>query len=412
MLEFYFENPITLNRLRLGPSGRFIDSFSGCLKIAGYSWWTARVFLRAADHIGRYAAAQGRDIDDLDWSTLTAFQGHLSTCSCPGSSRCKTIDIVRGAKHFINHLREIDVLEILAVDEMVKKTSTVVLDFQYWLRRHRGLSESTVNHYSQAASQLLDDKGEHTSRYDAKTLRTFVLDRAQIQGYGATKTLISGLRMFMRYLDSHGMCRSGLDEAIPKVACWRLTTIPRSLQNHNVKQILEACDVRSAMGLRDRAIILLFARLGLRAGDVAGLCLDDVDWEDGSIVVSGKSRRQARLPLSQEVGDAIFEYLEHRPRSKAREIFLRSVAPFRAFKSGGSASQVVTRAMRRAGVSASCYGAHALRHTAATEMLRQGVSLYEIGAVLRHNSAEMTAHYAKVDMALLKQVVRPWPEVH
>jgi len=411
MLEFYFENPITMERLREGPSGQFIDCFSGGLKTVGYSWWTARVFLRAADHIGRYAESQGGDIYDLDWGTLTSFEAHLSTCSCPGSSRCKTVDVVRGAKHFINHLRENDILKIPPVDDMKKITSPVVLDFQYWLRAHRGLSESTVGHYSQAASQFLTDQGVDPSCYDAKTIRKFVLGRAQVQGYGATKTLITGLRTFMRYLASQGMCRSGLDEAIPAVAHWRLATIPRSLPIHDVERILDACDTTSPMGLRDQAIILLFARLGLRAGDVARLCLDDVDWKDGSILVSGKSRRQARLPLSQEVGDAILKYLEHRPRSNAREIFLRSVAPFRSFRSGGSASQVVTRAMRRADISATCYGAHALRHTAATEMLRQGMSLYEIGAVLRHHSVEMTAHYAKVDVGLLKQVVQPWPEV-
>ena len=411
MLEFYFDNPMTMNRFRSGPSGQFIDSFSGCLKNAGYSWWTARVFLRAADHIGRYAEAQGGDISDLEWSTLTGFQDHFPTCSCTESSRSKTVDVVRGARHFINHLRETGVLDIPAVVEM-KKTYAIVLNFQCWLRTHRGVSESTVNHYSQAASQLLDEKGDDPSHYDAKTLRTFVLDQSQIQGHGATKTLISGLRMFMRYLASQGICRSGLDVAIPAVACWRLTTIPRSLQIHDVERILDACDATSPMGLRDRAIILLFARLGLRAGDVAGLCLDDIDWKDGSILVSGKSRRQARLPLSQEVGDAILEYLGHRPRSESREIFLRSVAPFRSFRSGGSASQVVTRAMRRAGILSSCYGAHALRHTAACEMLRKGLSLYEIGSVLRHHSAEMTAHYAKVDVALLKQVALPWPEVH
>lgn len=412
MLELYFENPITIKRLRDGPSGRFIDGFSGCLKITGYSWWTARVFLRAADHIGRYAEGQGRDMRDVDRSTLTSFETHLSTCSCPDSSRCKTVDVVRGAKHFINHLCERDVLKIPVVDDVKKIAAPVVLDFQYWLRMHRGLSESTVGHYSQTASQFLTDQGDDPSRYDAKTLRDFVLGRAQVQGHGSTKTLISGLRMFMRYLASQGLSRSGLDQAIPTVAFWRLTTIPRSLESHDVKRILDACDTTTPMGLRDRAIILLFARLGLRAGDVARLRLDDVDWQDGSILVSGKSRQQARLPLSQEVGDAIVEYLECRPGSDAREIFLRSVAPFRPFGSGGSASQVVTRAMRRAGVSASCYGAHALRHTAACEMLRQGASLYEIGAVLRHQSVEMTAHYAKVDVALLKQVVQPWPEVH
>jgi integrase len=165
------------------------------------------------------------------------------------------------------------------------------------------------------------------------------------------------------------------------------------------------------MGLRDRAIVLLIARLGLRAGDVAALCIDDIDWKDGSILVSGKSRRQVRLPLPQEVGDAILGYLKHRPEVEAREVFLRSVAPFRSFRSGSSASQVVARAMRRSGISAPRFGAHALRHAAATEMLRQGVSLYEIGAVLRHRSPDMTAHYAKVDVALLKQVVQPWPEV-
>lgn len=411
MLEFYFENPITIERLRAGPSGQFIDRYSGCLKSAGYSWWTARVYLRAADHIGRFTKVQGRDMRDLDWGILTLFRTHLPSCSCPGSSRCKTSDVVRGAKHFIEHLRENDILKIPTVDDRKKIAFPVVLDFQYWLRKHRGLSESTVGHYSQAASQFLTDQGEDPGRYDTKTLRMFVLGQAQIQGYGATKTLISGLRMFMRFLASQGLCRSNLDKAIPAVAFWRHTTIPRSLQNHDLKRILDVCDTTSPMGIRDRAIILLFARMALRAGDVARLCLDDIDWEDGSFLVSGKSRRQTRLPLSQEVGDAILEYLEHRPESDAPEIFLRSVAPFRAFRSGGSASQVVTRTMRRAGVSASCYGAHALRHTAACEMLRQGLSLYEIGTVLRHKSVEITAHYAKIDVELLKQVVLPWPEV-
>ena len=159
MLEFYFEDPITIERLRAGPSGQFMDSFSGGLKKAGYTWWTARVFLRAADHLGRYAEAQGQDIGDIDWDTLTSFETHLPTCSCPGSSRCKTIDVIRGAKHFIDHLRDKDILKIPAVDKEEKKVAPLVLDFQSWLRTHRGLSESTVGHYSQAASQFMTDQG-------------------------------------------------------------------------------------------------------------------------------------------------------------------------------------------------------------------------------------------------------------
>ena len=164
------------------------------------------------------------------------------------------------------------------------------------------------------------------------------------------------------------------------------------------------------MGLRDRAVILLLARLGLRASDVAALRFADIDWEDGSIPVKGKSRREVRLPLPQEVGDAIITYLEHRPRVQDEFVFLRCVAPFRGLP-GPSVSQIVKRNMRRAGITAASYGSHILRHTAATEMLRRGVSLYDIGSVLRHRSADMSAYYAKVDMELLKQVVQQWPEV-
>ena len=378
MLEFYFEAPFTLNRLRSGPSGPFIDSFAGSLKAAEYSWWTAREFLRSAAHIGHYIKAQGGGLHDLDWSIMPAFRRHLPTCSCHDSHRGTTNAVVQGAKRFLTHLRESGVLDIPVTDKMEKETHALVLSFQHWLRQHRGASESTVYHYGQAASDLVVNVGDDPSTYDAQSLRQFVLDRSQCQGPGATKTLISGLRMFLRYLASQAMCRPGLDQAIPAVACWRLATLPRSIPSQDVQRILDACDATSPMGLRDRAIILLLARLGLRASDVAVLCLHDIDWKDGSIMVSGKSRRQVRLPLSQEVGDAILGYLEHRPEVKAREVFLRSVAPFRPFRSGSSASQVVARVMKRSGISAPCYGAHALRHTAAT---------------------------------LLKQVAQPWPEV-
>jgi integrase len=216
--------------------------------------------------------------------------------------------------------------------------------------------------------------------------------------------------MFLRYLASQGECRAGLDAAIPAIAGWRLSSLPRPLSTEEIEQLLSGCDRCSSMGLRDRAVILLLARLGLRASDVAGLRFADIDWNDGSLLVKGKSRREARLPLPQEVGDAILDYLEHRPSGQRDPIFLRTVAPFRGLQ-GRSVSQIVMRAMRRAGVTGHSYGSHVLRHSAATEMLRQGVSLYDIGSVLRHQSADMSAYYAKVDMTLLRQVVQPWPEV-
>ena len=165
------------------------------------------------------------------------------------------------------------------------------------------------------------------------------------------------------------------------------------------------------MEVRDKAIILLLARLGLRAGDVAELRISKIDWKDGSFLISGKSQREDRLPLPQEVGDAIVTYLEIRPQVGEDKVFLGIQAPLRPFASGSTVSQIVKRRTHLAGVVTPRYGAHVLRHTAATEMLRQGVPLYEIGQVLRHRSLDMTAYYAKVDIELLKQVTQPWPEV-
>jgi integrase len=286
----------------------------------------------------------------------------------------------------------------------------LVLEFGHWLQQHRGVCERTVVVYSGAAVELLREVSADPSEYDAGLLRSFFISRARSRGVGGTKAVSSGLRLFLRYLAARGKCRAGLDAAIPALAGWRLATLPRSLPADDIERLLAICDLTSTMGLRDRAVILLLARLGLRASDVAALRFTDIDWEDGSILVQGKTRRQARLPLPQEVGDAIVAYLERRPSVQSSHIFLRIVAPFRGLPAG-SVSQIVRRIMRRAGVDAPSFGAHILRHSAATEMLRGGASLYEIGSVLRHQSLDMSAYYAKVDMELLKQVAQPWPEV-
>ena len=165
--------------------------------------------------------------------------------------------------------------------------------------------------------------------------------------------------------------------------------------------------------MRDRAILLLLARLGLRAGDIVHLCLQDIDWKDATIQVSGKSRRQTRLPLSQEVGQAIVEYLQQaRPAACNDELFLRTRAPFGALRSHCAVSVLVDRAIRRAGVARPARGAaHLLRHSVASSMLRQGASLQEIADLLRHRSVETTQIYAKVDVTSLQRIAQPWPEV-
>jgi site-specific recombinase XerD len=278
--------------------------------------------------------------------------------------------------------------------------------------QHRGVTDSTLDLYDYVIADLLETVGGDPSRFDARGLRTFVLDRVECHAKSSAKNVTSAMRMFLRYLIAEGKCQAGLDSAIPSVAHWRLSALPRYLSASDVERLVAACDVSTRVGCRDRAIILLLARLGLRGGDIVRLQLTDIDWQEASLRVLGKGRREVRLPLTQEVGDAILAYLEQgRQPVSTEHLFIRSRAPSRPLSASHSVSNIVARALHRAGVVSPFRGAHVLRHSAATEMLRQGVSLQGIGAVLRHRSIETTAHYAKVDVALLRLVAQPWPEV-
>ena len=200
--------------------------------------------------------------------------------------------------------------------------------------------------------------------------------------------------------------------SFPAMPAGGLPTCRGAWRQSSSNRLIASCDDEVVERRRDRAILLLLARLGLRAGDVAQLRLDDIEWEAGSLRVSGKSRYEVRLPLPQDVGDAIAAYLERRPSTcPSHYVFLRHLAPFRPFRRGDGVSSLVKRLMQRAGVVAPVKGAHVLRHTAATEMLRHGVPLEKIGLVLRHRGIDTTARYAKADVALLKQIAQPWPEV-
>jgi integrase len=215
----------------------------------------------------------------------------------------------------------------------------------------------------------------------------------------------------LRYLAARGLCQADLDEAVPGYACWRLAELPRYLTAEQVDCLLAACDGDTPCRRRDRAMLLLLARLGLRAGDVAQLRCSDIEWETGTLRVCGKSRHQVRLPLPQEVGEAILAYLECRPLAcRSDRVFLRNIAPYRPMLNGDGVSSAMKRIMKRAGVISPVKGAHALRHTAATQMLRHGVPLEQIGLVLRHRGIDTTAYYAKADINLLKQIAQPWPE--
>ncbi len=317
-----------------------------------------------------------------------------------------------GARSFLKYLRSAGVITAF-VDESTTQEPELLISFCQWMRLQRGTCDATLYNYSRSIRDLLICLGDEPEMFDAAGLRHFVLEKSQKCGWAAAKTCITALRMFLRYLIAEGMCAAGLDAAIPTLAHWRLTSLPRYLQPDEVERIIISYDTNTAVGLRNHAILLLLARLALRAGDIIQLKLRDIDWKQAEIQVSGKGKRFTRLPMTQEVGNALVAYLvKGRPPTDSKALFVRAHAPFRSFASHCAISVMVRDAMRRAGVTCRSLGAaHLLRHSTATSMLRQGMSLQDIAGVLRHQSLETTQIYAKVDTAALKQIVQPWPEV-
>jgi site-specific recombinase XerD len=402
MLESFLE------QCRSRGIGAHLDGFAERLDAQGYAVRTARGHVHTAAHLSSFVQTRGHTLGSLDEKTLGDFRRHLRRCRCRQTGGGVGRSALDGARSFLEYLRDVRVVNV--AHDGQDKAPPLVESFRRWLEQQCGYAESTLVLYCRGAAQLVSSLGDDPSQYDARVLRAFTVQRARRLGQGATGALIKALRAFLRYLAIEGKCRAGLERAIPSVCGWRLSSLPRSLSSCDLETTIETCEIETRQGVRDRAILLLLTRLGLRASDVAGLGPADFDWEDATVLVSGKSRRQARLPLPQEVGDAVLQYLEYRPDSETDRVFLRLRAPLGPLGAAG-VSAVAARAMRRAGVSAPSYGAHILRHTAATQMLRQGVSLDEVRTILRHRSVDMTATYAKVDLELLRAVAQPWPEV-
>jgi site-specific recombinase XerD len=413
MLETYFSAPKTLFRLRSGISGPHIDAFADDLERDGYAPSSAVRYIRAAAHLCYFVQRRGGVLADVDGSTLHAFVGHLRRCRCPHYKRGR---ISYHARFGVKLFHQLLVERGICSSEPVRDAQTdpaLVTAFRDWFQTHRGVKQPTLRQYTRGAAELLQALGEDVGRWTAHAVRNFFLERARQCGAPTTQKLITSLRAFLRYLNFHGESRDDLALAIPAFAHWRLAKLPRCLATEEVNHLIAACDGTDPRRLRDRAIVLMLVRLGLRSGDVAQLRLTDIDWNSGTLQVTGKGRYQVRLPLPQDVGDAVVRYLERRPTYiDTDHVFIRSNAPHRPFASGDGVSSVVKHALQRARIETPAKGAHLLRHTAATEMLRNGVPLEQAGLVLRHRSIDMTAYYAKVDVALLKQIAQQWPEVH
>jgi len=413
MLVRYFRRPSRIEQLRSSTGGHLLEGFAKELSQGRYQWVAARKHIRAAEHFLHWIAHRNLSIASVEERYEQQFLDHLNRCRCrghhppPKPHRQKySVDL------WFDYLRRVGIVTSPTFVEPAVE-APMLTSFCDWMRRQRGVSDATLSIYRFELRAFIKDLGEDPHLYDARNLRQFVLDKSRRSGWAPTRKCICAIRMFLRFLISQGKCLNSLYESVPTLAHWRLSALPRYLQPDQIEQIIASADPKTPLGSRNRAILLLLARLGLRAGDLVRLRFSDVDWKEGVIRVSGKGRRETVLPLSQEVGDALAAYIkDHRPQADTDAVFVRSCAPYRAFTDSTSISIIVARAMRRVGINCSKPGAaHVLRHSVATSMLREGVSLQEIAAVLRHRSLLTTEVYAKVDVVALREIAQPWPGV-
>jgi len=370
-----------------------IQHLQSHLQESGYQPSSARPCERAVEQLLDWVSQRGKGLADVDDRVLEAFGRHQSRGG--GSA------LTRGVIEFLRK-------EGLVPQAPERPLPPVIVDFRRWMSSHRGAMDSTLDVYCTVLRKLVDCLGEDARRYEVEDLQQFVLDRASADHGGH---IVTPVRMFLRYLACQGLVSDGLRDAVPTVAHWRLAALPRGIPQSDIRRLLKSCNCRTAVGLRDHAVLLLGYDLALRAGDIAALRLPDVDWREATLTVAGKSRRAHRLPLPQRVGDALLAYLARgRPKISDDHVFLRALAPLGPL-TRWAVSDIVERALRRAGVQAPSRGTHLLRHSVATALVQRGCPLRSIADLLRHRSIETTAIYSKVDTKSLRTVAQPWPEV-
>lgn len=401
-------NQVVLSRPLEGPLAAHIISFANALNEQGYCLYWQKRQVRIAADFSRWLKQRGVEVCSICADHSVKYLRY----------RARRVRIYDGdcaaPTHIIDFLRSDGVIpaEKISAERLTAADSSIQAYEQY-LREARALSSATIVNYVPFIRDFLKDRfgdGRVTlSRLCADDVVKFVQRQVPRLHLKRAKLMTSALRSFLRHLRYRGDVTLDLAAAVPAVANWSMTSIPRGIATDQVHQLLVSIDRSTPIGRRDYAILLLLARLGLRSGEVTSLELDDIDWNVGQLSVHGKSGQRSKLPLSTEVGKAIAAYLRHgRPNSTSRRVFLRAKAPICGLLGCGVGS-IVRHSLQRAGIKAPTTGAHQFRHGLATEMLRQGGSLGEIGALLGHRNPQTTTIYAKVDINALRTLAMPWP---
>lgn len=409
MLTSHINSPVTLARLQDTPCWPHLDSYTSWLSERRYTSSVIQLYLFGIISLGRWMTDNQLMPADFNYDALVRFRDHRSAIHQWRHRDGKIKAAYRGAQRF--H-------EYLAINEITAGAPDPKLlvrplqqDFERWMSTHRGVRNVTIRCYAPYVSALLDQIGEDPADYNAKVLRRSILDAGKRTGVGSrtVAATLTAVRAFLRFLVATEQCSSTLLEALPQLAGWRLAALPTVITSAEVQCLIDSCVECPLTARRDRAALMLMRSLALRAGDIANLDLIDIDWGEARIRFSGKTKRENWLPLTQDVGDALIDYLQNeRPDIDCTRVFVKSIAPSGPIDSS-TVSWIVRRAIERTGIKAAASGAHLIRRSAATDMLRQGASLAQIGSILRHENLQTTQLYAKVDQDLLLGVVASWP---
>jgi site-specific recombinase XerD len=412
ILERSYESAVALIGRATGPLSEHLGSFVGTLIRQHYV--PAVVYVKAlhAFAFDGWLARQHVALSDLTEAHVVRFQRRRRR---GGRIRVETKHAERGnVIHVLRYLRTIGACP--AAPRIGTPASDRAADYEQYLRNQQGLANTSIERYASIAREFLAQRfgrgGVDLNVLRAIDVIEFVRRQAERLQPPAAKCVTDAMRSFLRYAQFRGEVTRELVAAVPAVAAWTTTPqLPKAISPEHAQLAIDSCDLGTANGLRDRAVLLILARLGLRAHEIIALQLEDCDWDRGHLRVRGKGGHVGVLPIPVDVGQAIAAYLEHgRPLSEDRHLFLRSKAPVRGLLPGGGAvGSIVRDALKRAKVDAPHRGSHQFRHALAVRMLQGGASLAEIGEVLRHRSPQSSSIYAKVDLEALRRLALPWP---
>ena len=410
MLKDSFEHPETDQRLRDSRLASHLASFATSLVENGYVKSTVQSKLSLLASFGQWLGRGRLSITDFDKQLAERFIAYKRRKGRVHRGNRETL------LQFLDHLRKRDVIPAPTPACDDSPLAAILTRYERHLRSERGLAAATVINYLPCIRKFLIERFREKPlvirEVRSSDVAAFILRHAPTMSPRRAQLITAAFRSFFRFLFQGGELLVNLALSVPSVADRRLSAIPKYLSPDQVERVLGTCHRQTATGRRDYAILLLLARLGLRAGEVVSLRLDDVDWRTGELLVRGKGLLHDRMPLPVDVGEALTSYLRmDRPACKTRRIFVCMKAPRSGFAGPSTLSTIVRRALDRADLYPALRGAHVLRHSLATTMLRSGASMNEIGEILRHRTPSTTEIYAKLDFDGLRTLAHPWPSV-